>query len=238
MVANACSTALGMYDRVRQVSIICREQGVWFHVDGAHGASALLSARHRALLDGVELADSLVWDAHKMMRTPTLCAAVLLRDSGLLDKAFKQEASYLFHDKAQPAVDFIHRTVECTKGGLGLRFFAVLAALGEKGFADYVDRQFDLACETHAYISSLPDFESPYSPETDILCFRLRGDDETQLAVRDALIVEGTFHRSTAMLQGRRFIRAAFMNPNSSMVDVWRTIERIREAAHQCEISR
>ena len=101
-------------------------------------ASALLGEGTRALLDGVELADSLVWDAHKLMRTPTLCAAVLLRDARDLDGAFKQEASYLFHDKEQPGVDFIHRTVECTKAGLGLRFFAVLAALGEEGLARYV----------------------------------------------------------------------------------------------------
>ncbi len=139
LVANACSTALGLYDDLRKIGTICRERGVWLHVDGAHGASALLSARHRSLLDGVELADSLAWDAHKLMRTPNLCAAVLLRDARRLDEAFQQEASYLFHDKAQPGVDFIHRTVECTKAGLGLRFFAVLAALGEKGLAEYVD---------------------------------------------------------------------------------------------------
>src|SRR5208337_5175993 len=166
------------------------------------GASALLSPRHRGLLHGVESADSLAWDAHKLMRTPALCAAVLVRDSRTLDGAFQQEASYLFHDKEQPGVDFIHRTVECTKAGLGLRFFAVLASLGETGLARYVERQFALAREAHAYISGLPDFESPFPPETNILCFRLRGGDAVQLAVRDALIAEGSFHLSTAELQG------------------------------------
>jgi len=112
LVANACSTALGLYDRLRPIGAVCRDENVWLHVDGAHGASALVSAEYRPLLDGVELADSLSWDAHKLMRTPTLCAAVLLRDARHLDGAFRQEASYLFHDKAQPGVDFIHRTVE------------------------------------------------------------------------------------------------------------------------------
>ena len=230
LVANACSTALGLYDRLREIAAVCRQEGVWLHVDGAHGASALLSARTRDLLDGVELADSMVWDAHKMLRTPTLCAAVLLRDARDLDGAFKQEASYLFHDKAQPGVDFIHRTVECTKAGLGLRFFTVLAALGEEGLASYVERQFELAQEAYAWISSLPDFQCPAAPQSNILCFRAEGSDEAQIAARDALISDGSFHLSTAEVNGRRWLRAAFMNPDTAMEDVRRMIERVRAA--------
>ncbi|MEJ2118284.1 MAG: pyridoxal-dependent decarboxylase, partial [Alphaproteobacteria bacterium] len=123
VVANACSTAVGLYDPLRDVAEVCGDRGVWLHVDGAHGASALVSERHRSLLDGVEMADSLVWDAHKMLRTPTLCAAVLVRDHRDLDNAFQEEASYLFHEKDQPGFDFIHRTVECTKAALGLKVF-------------------------------------------------------------------------------------------------------------------
>jgi L-2,4-diaminobutyrate decarboxylase len=231
LVANACSTALGLYDRLREIGSVCREHGVWLHVDGAHGASALLGPRTRSLLDGVDLADSLVWDAHKLLRTPTLCAAVLFRDARRLDAAFKQEASYLFHDKAQPGVDFIHRTVECTKAGLGLRFYAVLAALGERGLAQYVERQFELARDAHEWIAGLPDFECPAAPQANILCFRVRGGDERQFTVRDALIADGSFHLSTAEVGGRRYLRAAFMNPDTDMDDVRKMIERVRRAA-------
>jgi L-2,4-diaminobutyrate decarboxylase len=231
LVANACSTALGIYDPLQEIADACRAAGVWLHVDGAHGASALLSEKHRALLRGVEMADSIVWDAHKLLRTPTLCAAVLVRDAATLDGAFQQEASYLFHDKNQPGVDFIHRTVECTKAGLGLRFFAVLASLGEEGLARYVERQFALAREAHAYVSSLVDFECPAAPESNILCFRIRGSDAAQIAIRDGLIAEGSFHLSTAELGGTRYLRAAFMNPLTSMEDVRRMIGRVREKA-------
>ncbi len=237
LVANACSTALGLYDRLRPVGAVCRDEQVWLHVDGAHGASALISAMHRPLLDGVELADSMSWDAHKLMRTPTLCAAVILRDARHLDGAFRQEASYLFHDKAQPGVDFIHRTVECTKAALGFRFFAVLAALGEEGLARYVERQFSLAREAHDWIAELPDFECPFAPESNILCFRLRADDSAQFAARDALIAEGSFHLSTAEVQGKRYLRASFMNPDTSMDDVRAMVARVRKTAGGFEAS-
>jgi len=204
---------------------------VWMHVDGAHGASALLSDRHCGLLDGVDLADSMVWDAHKLMRTPTLCAAVLVRDAATLDRAFEQEASYLFHDKAQPGVDFIHRTVECTKAGLGLRFFAVLGALGEQGLAHYVERQYGLAAEAFRLFRAQDDFECPVEPQSNILCFRVRGTDAAQIAVRDALIAQGRFHLSTVSLGGKRYLRATFMSPATTLADVSRLIEAVRTGA-------
>lgn len=229
LVANACSTGVGIYDPLREIAAVCRARGVWLHVDGAHGASALLSPQGRRLLDGVEDADSIVWDAHKMMRTPTLCAAVLVRDARALDGAFQQEASYLFHDKEQPGFDFLHRTVECTKSALGLRLFAVLAALGEQGLADYVDRQYALAHEAYELIRRTPEMECAVEPEANILCFRVPGDDDEQLRVRDRLIAGGHFYLTTTLFEARRFLRLVFMNPDSSMDDVRRLLEELRE---------
>jgi L-2,4-diaminobutyrate decarboxylase len=118
LVAAACATSTGLYDDLRAIGTFCRAHDVWLHVDGAHGASALLSDRHRGCLDGLELADSLIWDAHKMLRTSALCAAVLVRCAEHLPGAFQQQASYL--DFANPdGVDVIDRQIECTKPSSG-----------------------------------------------------------------------------------------------------------------------
>jgi len=228
LTANACSTAVGLYDPLEEIGGFCRELGLWFHVDGAHGASALLSEKHRGLMRGVELADSLTWDAHKLMRTPTLCTALLVRDHRTLDKAFEQEASYIFHDKEQPGFDFIHRTVECTKSGLGLKLFLVLAALGERGVAEYVERQFQLAQKAYEYIHQQPGFKCAVKPQANILCFRIAGSDALQLALRNKLIEQGSFYLSTAAFGGERFLRLVFMSPSTSMDDVERLVREIR----------
>ncbi len=228
LVANACSTALGLYDPMAEIGEFCREQGIWFHVDGAHGASALLSPHQRHRLHGVELADSLTWDAHKMMRTPPLCAAVLVRDHRTLDRAFEQEASYLFHDKQQPGVDLIHRTVECTKAALGLKLFMVVSAMGEKGLADYLDRQVDLAHQAWRYLTDQPDFSCPVEPQSNILCFAYRDWDREHLRVRDRLIDNGSFHLSTTQVGGRWYLRAVFMSPATEMSDIESLVEAIR----------
>jgi L-2,4-diaminobutyrate decarboxylase len=229
LVANACSTAVGLYDPLQEIGEFCRQRDLWFHVDGAHGASALVSEKYRGLLKGVELADSLIWDAHKMMRTPTVCAAVLVRDHRTLDNAFQQEASYLFHEKEQPGFDFIHRTVECTKAGLGLRLFLVLAALGERGMAEYIERQVELTKEAYDYVHHLPDFECPVEPQSNILCIRTKGNDKALLTLRDKLTSQGDFYLSTTSFNGKRYLRLVFMSPNTTMNAVERLVERIRQ---------
>jgi L-2,4-diaminobutyrate decarboxylase len=103
LVAASGATATGLHDDLPGIADFCERHGVWLHVDAAHGASALLSPRHRHHLDGIERADSLIWDAHKMLRTSSLCAAVLVRRGADLPAAFHQKASYLFYGEQNEA---------------------------------------------------------------------------------------------------------------------------------------
>jgi L-2,4-diaminobutyrate decarboxylase len=157
--------------------------------------------------------------------------AVLVKDFRTIDRAFQQEASYLFHEKEQPGFDFIHRTVECTKAGLGLKWFFVLAALGEQGLEKHVDDQFELARQSYDYIESQPVFECAAAPQSNILCFRLAGSDQLQLELRDKLIAQGEFYLSTAAFGGQRYLRMVFNHPHTSLDDIKQLIQNIRELA-------
>jgi len=228
LTANACSTALGLYDPLEEIGEFCHSKNLWFHVDGAHGASALISKKHKTLLRGLEYADSMLWDAHKMLRVPSLCAALLVRDHTTLDNAFKQEASYLFHEKEQPGVDLLYKTVECTKAALGLRAFFVLGTLGEEGLSDYVDSRFQLAKDAYAFIENQNDFTCPVEPQANIICFRYRGLNEEHIVIRDKLISKGRFHLSTAMIGGVWHLRVVFMHPDTSLREVKSLLAEIR----------
>jgi L-2,4-diaminobutyrate decarboxylase len=233
LVANACSTAVGIYDPLDEVGDFCKENNIWFHVDGAHGASVLLSEKYKSLLKGIEKADSIIWDAHKLMQVPTLCAALLVKDHNSIDSAFKQEASYLFHEKEQPGFDFIQRTIECTKAGIGLKLFMVLAALGEKGLSDYIEGRIELTLKAYKYINSLPEFICPVKPECNILCFRIDGSDDLQIKIRDKLIANGEFYLSTTLFNNIRYLRIAIMSPETSFDEIKRlikTIENIKDS--------
>jgi L-2,4-diaminobutyrate decarboxylase len=230
LVASAGTTAVGLYDPLQEIGAFCRERGLWLHVDGAHGGPALLTRKYRSLVQGIELADSITINMHKLMRITSFCTALLVRDAGTLDQAFTQEASYLFHAKEQPGFDFLHRTIECTKPVLGLKFFMVLAAMGEEGMANYIERQFDLTAQAFDYLQGLDDFECPVKPECNILCFRLRGiPPDEHIALRDRLLARGNYYVSTTSLNGQRYLRLTLTNPATSLDEIEGLVHEIRE---------
>jgi L-2,4-diaminobutyrate decarboxylase len=117
VVANAGCTPTGSIDPLLAIGEFCHAHAIWFHVDGAHGASTLLSSAHRDRLKGISLADSVVWDGHKLMYMPATISAVLFKEERHSFAAFNQEASYLFQGESYQDETFntSYRTLECTK---------------------------------------------------------------------------------------------------------------------------
>jgi L-2,4-diaminobutyrate decarboxylase len=232
LVAAACATSTGLHDDLEAIGGFCRERGIWFHVDAAHGASALLSPAHRGLLRGIEQADSLVWDAHKMLRTSSLCAAILVRDVRRLDAAFQQSASYLIYEDAEASgPDLLGRQVECTKAPLGLKVFMNLAWRGEQGIGDYLAEQYDKTVRFWELISGREGFECLSRPESNILCFRYGDDDALQVELRERLLAEGRFHLSSTEVSGVRWLRMSVMAPASGEETIVALLEAIERLA-------
>jgi L-2,4-diaminobutyrate decarboxylase len=229
LIANAGTTAAGLYDPLREIGAFCRERGLWFHIDAAHGGPALLTNKYRHLMDGAELADSLTMNMHKLGRVTAFCTVLLVREARSLDEAFTQEASYLFYEKEQPGYDFLHRTIECTKPVLGLKLFMVLAAMGEAGLADYVERQFNLTAQAYEYLQGLPDFSCPVEPQSNILCFQAQGAGGAPLALRDRLLARGKTYVSSAVLNGQRYLRLTLNNPATTLDDIRNLVREIQE---------
>ncbi|WP_435625688.1 aminotransferase class I/II-fold pyridoxal phosphate-dependent enzyme [Flagellimonas sp.] len=233
LIANSCNTPVGVYDPLDEIADFCNENELWLHVDGAHGASALLSDKHKHRLRGIHKADSLTWDAHKLLQTPSLCAALLVKDHQHLDNGMPvgDNASYLFHEKDQPGCDSLHRTIETTKSGLGEKLFFVMAALGEKGLVNFIDERYQLTLEAHNFINGLPDFYCPVIPESNILCFKFQGNDEDQIVIRKKLLEKGDFYLTSTMFKGVRYLRLVFMSPNTKLHHIKILIQSIREIA-------
>jgi L-2,4-diaminobutyrate decarboxylase len=227
LVAAACATSTGLHDDLEAIGGFCREHGIWFHVDAAHGATALLSPEHRRLLRGIELSDSVIWDAHKMMRTPALAAAVLLREERLLEAAFRQKAAYLiYEDSAEESESLLERQVECTKAAIGMRIFMNLAFRGEEGIGAYVADQYAKTAQFHDVIAARPGFECLCPPESNILCFRYGSDGDEQVRLREQLLAEKLFHLSSTEVNGKRWLRMTVTAPATTV----ETIERLLDA--------
>ncbi len=237
VVAHAGSTAVGAYDPLDAIADFCAANQLWLHVDGAHGASAVMSPRHRHLVDGIARADSVVWDAHKLLLTPALCTAVLFRDGAHGYAAFAQEASYLFHGAGDEWWNVGLRTVECTKRMMSLKLYAALALYGTRLFADHVAATFDLAARFAARLAAADDFELAVAPECDIVCFRFlgaRGDlDAAQGEIRRRVLAGGRFYLVQTRLPRGVFLRTTLINPLTTDEDLAALLDEIRRVGVQ-----
>jgi L-2,4-diaminobutyrate decarboxylase len=231
VIANACATSTGLYDPIMEMGQFCKEHGLWFHVDGAHGASALITPVYQHVMKGLEYVDSMIWDMHKMLRTSTLSAAVLFRDKENMAKALSQKGSYLFHDKEEPGFDLMPYTIECTKAGIGSKLFWVLAAEGEEALGSFVEGRYAITQQFYTWLKDQADFNCPYKPESNILCFQylpMAASNAEQLSVRNHIVKEGKFYITSTEIKGVRYLRVVIINPLTEMDDLKALVENIR----------
>lgn len=219
IVAAAGSTATGAFDPLEELADVAARHGLWLHVDAAHGGGAVLSATHRGKLAGIERADSVVWDAHKLMMMPALVTAVLFRDGAHAYEAFAQQASYLFAGGAPADTwwDLGQRTLECTKRMMSIELWTALRVHGEAWFGEVVDRLFELTQMFAAKIQATDDFELALAPEANIVCYRHRTADNR--ALREAVMRDGRFYIVGTQLAGGYNLRSTVMNPLTEPTD-------------------
>lgn len=230
VVATAGCTPTGSIDPLLAIGTFCREKNIWFHVDGAHGASALLSSRLKEPLHGIALADSVVWDGHKLLYMPAAVSAVLFREQKNSYAAFAQEASYLFqgNEEADEAYNLSYRTLECTKRMMGLKLWAAFSLYGVEQLGGLVEHVFATAKLLAQKLEAATDFELLMPPQTNIVCFRhhppLALDTEAlnrhQARLRIKLIESGAFHLTQMTLHGHIWLRTTLMNPYTSEQDL------------------
>ena len=242
VVATAGSTATGSFDDLETIAALCDEYAIWLHVDGAHGASALLSAKHRFRLRGVERARSVVWDPHKLMLVPVPSSVVLVRDERDLDAAFSQRAPYLFHDAPGERVwDQGTRSFMCTRRAEVLKLWVALQRYGVDGLAELHDYFCALARFMWEEIAERDDFEALHEPESNILCFRYLPKTRNGRVLDDAAVdelnreVRERYNRSgegwitATNLGGRRVLRVTILNARTTTADIREILNGLAE---------
>lgn len=225
VVGTAGHTATGAFDDFVALADLCAEYDAWFHVDGAHGASASLSRAQRHRLRGIDRVDSLAWDPHKMMLTPLASGMLLVLDERSLERAFAQKAPYLFHATDEGvSPDIGVRSLQCSRRGDALKVWVALQRYGADGIGTLYDHLCALASALHARLEAHPRFRVLHEPDSNILCFQYVGDGACDAATVDALNLElrTRYNRSgvgwitTTMLEGERVLRVTIMNPRTT----------------------
>ncbi len=158
MAATAGTTSTGAVDPLPELADVCEEHGLWLHVDGAYGAPAMLTEQGRAVLSGIERADSLVLDPHKWLFQPYEIGCVLVRDGELLERTFALSGVYL-RDTMGGEVNFRDRSVQLTRGGRALKLWLSIRVFGLAAFRDAIARGIALAEHAEALLRERPGWE-------------------------------------------------------------------------------
>ncbi len=257
VVGSACSTATGSFDDLVAIGEFCRHNDLWFHVDGAHGAAASFSSKYKRRVAGIELADSVTMDFHKMLLTPALATALVFKEAKHSQCAFTQQADYLWDEESGSRsgnteyYDLARRTFECTKTMTSLKVFSILAIHGAEIFDANVTRLFDLSQSFASLLETADDFELALQPKANIVCYRYvpehlktiddeQDSAENEVAVDDLnrrlrtkLAADGKFYIVQTKLNGRHWLRSTISNPLTDDEHFLALLQEIRDVANE-----
>lgn len=172
--ATAGTTVIGAFDPLEQIADLCQKYNLWMHVDAAWGGGALMSKKYRTLLKGVERADSVTWNPHKLLAAPQQCSTFLTRHEGILSGCHSTNATYLFQkDKFYDTqYDTGDKHIQCGRRADVLKFWFMWRAKGTSGFEQHIDKVFENAEYFTNSIKARPGFEMVIeNPECTNVCF-------------------------------------------------------------------
>jgi glutamate/tyrosine decarboxylase-like PLP-dependent enzyme len=225
VVANAGSTGVGAVDPFTELAGVCREHGLWLHVDGAYGAFACLTERGRDALAGMELADSITLDPHKWFYQPVELGALLVRDRRLLRRAFEISHDYLQDVQAEAQeVNFSDLGLQLTRTSRALKLWMSVRYFGLAAFRRAIDRCLDLAQHAQRRIESEAELELVTPASLGIVTFRRHPagvDDEAALDRINAELAaatadDGRVFVSTGQVRGRAVLRLCVLNHSTT----------------------
>jgi glutamate/tyrosine decarboxylase-like PLP-dependent enzyme len=225
VVASAGTVDIGAIDDLAAVAALCREEKLWFHVDGAFGALGMLSPVLAPLLNGIEQADSIALDFHKWGQVPYDAGFLLVRDGERHRAAFAQPAAYLRRETRGLAAGAswpCDLGPDLSRGFRALKTWFTLKTYGTEKLGAMIARTCALAGYLEARVLAEPRLELLAPVNLNIVCFRYRAGDANQVNGEIVIDIQesGISAPSTTMLDGQLAIRAAIVNHRTDTCDL------------------
>jgi aromatic-L-amino-acid/L-tryptophan decarboxylase len=237
--ANAGTTNTGAVDPLPAIADFCASRGIWMHVDGAYGGFAVLCESGRALLRGIERADSISLDAHKWLYQPFEAGCLMVKDVAHLVRAFGVDPDYLQDTKlGLEHVNFADRGYQLTRSFRALKVWMSIQTFGLARFRAAIARTIQLATDAGALVEDTEDLELLGPPSLGVVCFRYRPRDADLAparidtlneAIQARVIQSGTAMISSTRLRGTYSLRLCIMSHQTTWDDVRETIVRIAQ---------
>ncbi|MCM2351488.1 MAG: aminotransferase class V-fold PLP-dependent enzyme [Bacteriovoracaceae bacterium] len=241
--ATLGTTVMGAFDPLVKIAKICETYKIWLHADAAWGGGALFSHSHKHLLKGLELADSVTFDAHKTLGTPLITSFFLTKHAGILkDTNRGGGAEYLFHEYDNSEWDTGTYSLQCGRRADALKLWLLWRAHGTEGLIKRTEHLLELAQYATKEISSNARFKLIHSHYLNV-CFQVhaRHDQENinsfTLRIRKELVQEGRALVNYAQrADGTIFFRLVFPNHQTQKSHISELLKIILETANRLDI--
>ena len=230
VIGTAGTVGTGAVDPLDELAAIAVEEGLWFHVDGAYGAFAVVAPSAPPELRGLSQADSLALDPHKWLYIPLEAGCTLMRDPYALQRAFSYEAEYLREDKtryAEQRVDFTEYGLQNSRGFRALKVWMSLRQIGARGYRERIGRDMELAQQLGRLVEAHPELELLTPVSLSICAFRYRpqGVPEEKLNALNQAVLERVWSRekvfpSNTLVDGKFALRACIVNFRTEAPDL------------------
>jgi aromatic-L-amino-acid decarboxylase len=228
-VGTTSSTAI---DPVRQIGEICRRHGIWLHVDAALAGTAALLPEMRWIHDGVELADSYVFNPHKWMLTNFDCSAFFVADRAALIGALSVLPEYLRNEASASGavIDYRDWQIPLGRRFRALKLWFVIRHYGVEGLQAFVAEHLRLAKLFTSWVDDARDYELAAPTPVNLVCFRHVGGDDINQHIMDDLNSSGELYLSHTRLDGKLTLRLAIGQTHTAERHVRKAWELIRAA--------
>ncbi len=230
VVGTAGTVSTGAVDPLFEIAAICRETGVWFHVDGAYGAMAAMVPGTPRDLGAIGVADSIAVDPHKWLYAPLEAGCVMVREPGRLGAAFSYSPPYYHFD--QGPTNYMALGPQNSRGFRGLKVWLALKQAGRLGYLQMIGDDIQLSRELHARLAGHPEFEA-VTQGLSVSTFRFvpqdlvkrteeveRHLDRLNRAILDRIQRSGEAFVSNAVVGGRYLLRSCIVNFRTQRSDV------------------
>lgn len=233
VVATIGTTSSTAIDPLPAIGEICRAHGLWLHVDAAYAGTAAVLPEMRWILEGLESADSYVFNPHKWMLTNFDCSAFYVADRAHLIETLSVLPEYLKNEATASGAVFDYRDWQIPLGRRfrALKLWFVIRSFGVEGIRSHVRSGIALAQELAARVEADPDFKIVAPHPFGLVCLRHRSGDAVNRAIVERVNRSGAAYLTHTVLDGRYTIRVAIGTPSTTSEHVARLWEQIRRAA-------
>jgi len=238
VVATAGTTSTGAIDPLAAIADVCRDEGVWMHVDAAYGGPAVLADDLRPQLAGIDRADSIAFDPHKWLYIAQSAGGVLVRDVQLLADAYQVHATYVWQDRERTGagVSIGELGPQYSRGFQALKLWVSLLAHGGRAYAERISHDAALARYMAERVGERDRFQLAAPVGLSICCFRYapEGAGEPYLSrlnerIMTELQLDGRVYISNALLGERFVLRACIVNHRTEADDIDAVLDVVAE---------